>query len=213
METLKKKKAAALFSSRRPGASSLDKQSSSAGDPTPLQGPGCMFCGWESDFSLVHTQLISILGPLFQLYLPCSPCIPTLPLPTHTHTWQTTPIHYPSGEEPFGWELCTFFRILLPWVRATRLNTDLQSNANLGPGLISTTTCGRFYPIVWVLGNGGRWQDLRLTGHRSHWISVLLDPFGSSFLFFHLDGAALFLAWGEAWRERAGVEWEVREGW
>lgn len=71
----KKKKAAALFPSRRPGASGLGKQSSSAGDPAPLQGHGCMFCGWESDYSLVHTQLISTLCPLFQLCLPCSPCV------------------------------------------------------------------------------------------------------------------------------------------
>lgn len=61
------------------------------------------------------------------------------------------------------------------------------------------------------MGGGGRILGLlgtRVIGSVSFWI--LSVPV---FFIFHLDEVALSLAWGEAWMERAGVEWEVREGW
>lgn len=69
---------------------------------------------------------------------------------------------------------------------------------------------GKCIPLCECLG-GGRWQDPGCPGPR--FAGCLSDPFGVPFgLIFSLGGVSLSGAWGQARRERAGVQWEVREG-
>lgn len=91
-------------------------------------------------------------------------------------------------------------------------NTELQSDSNLGPWP------SQYHHLEEVLSHcmssweGWTWPDPGLTRHKIHWIGAMLGLFRFLFcLIFHLGGVASSLDWGEAWKERAGSEWEVRE--
>lgn len=91
-------------------------------------------------------------------------------------------------------------------------NTELQREIDLGPW------SSQYHHLWEVLSHPVRprerrkWQDPGLTGPKTYWIGALLDPYGFLFcLIFLLSGVAPSLAWGEDWKERVGVEREVRE--
>lgn len=161
--------------------------------PTP-DAQGCIFCGWENDVSLVHTQLISTLCPLFlQLCLPCSPCLPLQkPLPFVTpqvKLYQAVTAQvklYQDGP-------CTFLWILSPGAgvggRGWGQNTELQRETDLGPW---TSWYHHLWEVLSHCVNSWerrRWQDPEFIEPKIHWIDAVLGPFGFLFcLIFHLDG-------------------------
>lgn len=155
-----------------------------------------MFCGWESDFSLVHTQLISTLCPLFQLRLPYSLCAPLLhtlgtPLPFITPQVKS---HLDLSSALFSGSCCL----------GLGLRGGIQSYKAL-------PTMPSQYHHLWEVffhclssWHGRRWQDPRLTGHKNHKIGVLLEPFGSSFPYFPPGGSCSFPGLG---RGMDGENW------
>lgn len=111
-----------LFPEGFPGASGLGKQSSSAGDWTqPQSRPTVPFLVGGRMTSPWFTHSLYQRSALSSSSLVC--CAPLV------SPRQATPVHYPSGVEPYQDGPCTFLRILLAW----GWNAELQSKTDLGP--------------------------------------------------------------------------------